>query len=371
MITQKLLNLPWEDSAVTLTAFSADSGDDLRKPALLVLPGGGYRVCAPAEGAPIAERFAEMGYAAFVLNYSVASTGGEHALFPEPLREVAQAVAYLRENAASLGLDPERVVLLGASAGGHLAAGYCNSWNTDEVCAGIAGDPEELKPSACVLLYCASELGADGMMQRTMFGHGAPYSAEELERCSVREHVGPQTPPTVLFHSATDPLVPMRYSLELFSALQKEGVPSELHIFGSGVHATGLGEGSAIEPWPELACRFLDTVFHTPEVFTPEYNRGAQAVALFLPPLRHFGDEFLQQAAAHLFDGISNGRFEGNQPPYPAAALHVLAHGFQHMHLVLRGFHPHTCDFHPRPFPAAVDRLHHRLPAVGNPIRRP
>ena len=79
MITPKLLDFSWEDNAVTLTAFSADGGADERKPALLVLPGGGYQVCAPAEGAPIAERFAEMGYAAFVLNYSVASTGGEQA----------------------------------------------------------------------------------------------------------------------------------------------------------------------------------------------------------------------------------------------------------------------------------------------------
>lgn len=317
MITSKLLNLPWKNSSVSLTAFFADSSDDTNKPALLVLPGGAYQVCAPAEGAPIAECFAEMGYAAFVLNYSVASTGGEQPLFPEMLREVALAMAHLRENASSLGLDPDRITVFGASAGGHLAASYCNVWNTDEVGKGIADDPELLKPNACVLLYSASELGEDGMMQRTMFGHGAPYSAEELERCSVREQIGPQTPPTILFHSATDPLVPMRYSLDLFSALQKEGIPSELHIFGSGVHATGLGEGSAIEPWPDLAGRFLDTVFNTPEVFTPKYNRRAQANALFLPlPLRRAGDEFLQQAVHHL-DEMPKGHLEGIRPFHP------------------------------------------------------
>ena len=280
MMTPKLLDLSWDDSAVTLTAFSTETGSDGRKPALLVLPGGGYQVCAPPEGAPIAERFAGMGYAAFVLNYSVASTGGGHTVFPEPLREVARAVAYLRENAAGLGLDPERIALFGASAGGHLAASYCNNWDTDEVCGGIAADPDALKPNACVLLYCAAELGGEGMMHRAMFGHDAPYSDEELERCSVREYVGPQTPPTVLFHAATDPMVPMRCSLELFAALQKEGIPSELHIFGSGVHGTGLGVGSAMEPWPELARRFLDTVFRTPEVYDPEYNRRAQAAAV-------------------------------------------------------------------------------------------
>ncbi len=285
-----------------------------------MLPGGAYQVCAPAEGAPVAERFAKMGYAAFLLNYSVASTGGRHALFPKPLREVAKAVAYLRKNAASLGLDPERVVIFGASAGGHLAGSYCNGWNTDEVYSGIADDPKLIKPNSCVLLYCASEIEEHEIMLRTMFGHGAPYSAEELKRCVIRENVGPQTPPTVLFHLATDPMVPMQYSMELFLTLQKKGIPSELHIFGSGVHATGLGEGSAIEPWPELASCFLDNVFNNPEVFKPEYNRGSQANALFLaPPLRRLGDRFLQQTA-HRLDEIAKDHPEGFLPVHPAVA---------------------------------------------------
>ena len=76
MIISKLLDLPWEDKAVKLTAFYADNKKAVKKPAVLVLPGGAYQVCAPAEGAPVAERFAKMGYAAFLLNYSVASTGG-------------------------------------------------------------------------------------------------------------------------------------------------------------------------------------------------------------------------------------------------------------------------------------------------------
>ena len=336
MITSKLLNLPWKNSSVSLTAFFADSSDDTSKPALLVLPGGAYQVCAPAEGAPIAERFAEMGYAAFVLNYSVASTSEEHRLFPDMLREVALAMTHLRENAPSLGLDPERIAVFGASAGGHLAASYCNVWNTDEVYKEVADNPQLLKPNACVLLYSASELGEDGKMQRVMFGHGAPYSAEEMEHFFVREHVGSQTPPTILFHSATDPMVPMRCSLELFSALQKEGIPSELHIFGSGVHATGLGKGSAIEPWPELASRFLETVYHTPEVFTQKYNLAAQANALFTPiPLRDFGDTFLQQAAQR-FDDIPKDRLGRIRPPHPVAVSPVEmvhAHNLRHPHL--------------------------------------
>lgn len=270
---QKKINLDFSDPAVTLTAF-LPAGEN--KPAILVLPGGGYAVCAAPEGRPVAERFAGAGWAAFVLNYSTASTGAEHAVFPEPLREVAQAVKHLRSNAAIYGLDPKRLALFGASAGGHLAMSYANGWDTPEVFEGFteAGDAEILRPDACVLLYAALSPGADGSrMLPILFGHEAPFSEEEIERCAVKNFVGPQTPPTVLFHSATDPLVPLRWSVELFETLQSEEIPSELHVFGSGAHGYGLGTGTPAGVWPDLALAFLDALFSAPETFDREFNR--------------------------------------------------------------------------------------------------
>ena len=266
----KRIELAYSDPAASLTAFlpPPEAGGAAR-PAIVVLPGGGYRVCAPGEGAPIAEKFAALGFAAFVLNYSVSSTGAGHTVFPEPLRQVAQTVVHLRENAAVYGLDPKKIALFGASAGGHLAMSYANGWDTPEIYEGFIPPAESgtdeaielLHPDACVLLYCAAHPGPEGMMPPAIFGHPAPFSEEEMERCAVRDYVGPQTPPAILFHAATDRSVPMTASLELFAALQKQGVPSELHIFGSGEHACGLAEGTPMGVWPELAKTFLDTVF--------------------------------------------------------------------------------------------------------------
>lgn len=270
---RKSIRLEYPDPAVTLTAFLPEGE---RKGAILVLPGGGYAVCAPAEGEPVAERFAEAGWAAFVLNYSTASTGAEHAVFPEPLREVALTVKHLRENAGQYGLDPGRLVLFGASAGGHLAMSYANSWDTPEVFEGFtdAGGAELLRPDACVLLYAALAPEAGGSrMLPILFGHDAPFSEEELERCAVKNYVGPQTPPTVLFHSATDPMAPLRWSAELFETLQRERIPSELHVLGTGAHGYGLGAGTPEGVWPGLALAFLDALFSRPELFDREYNR--------------------------------------------------------------------------------------------------
>ena len=96
-----------------------------------------------------------MGYAAFLLKYSTLADGAEHTVFPEPLLQLATAVRYVRENCNALHVDPQRIALFGASAGGHLAGNYCNYWNTPLLC----GDPaaaELQRPNACVLLYGAS-----------------------------------------------------------------------------------------------------------------------------------------------------------------------------------------------------------------------
>ncbi|MBR4425825.1 MAG: alpha/beta hydrolase [Oscillospiraceae bacterium] len=271
MLTRKL-RLPYADPAVRLTALLPDG---LRKPAVVVLPGGGYESCAPDEGLPIAKRFCDAGYAAFLLEYSTLATSPAATVFPGLLREVALTVAHIRRRAWEFDVDASHLVIFGASAGAHLAASYGNRWMEPGIGAGIAA-ADKLCPEALILLYPALEPDAlpQSRMMEAIYGHKAPYSTAERVNASTPLNVSAQTPPTILFHSAPDPSVPMDQALHQFLALQRHGVPSEVHVFGSGEHAYGLGLGTPASIWPELSFRFLRELRRHPERFDPEYAQA-------------------------------------------------------------------------------------------------
>lgn len=252
---KECINIWPGDKEVHLTAFFDPHGSP--KPAVIVLPGGGYHFCAPREGEPAARRFAGMGYAAFLLEYSTlygsyCNSGGAenpHAFFPEPLLELAAAIRFIKDQATRFNADPERIFLLGFSAGGHLAACYSCMWNSAE----LFNAP--LRPSACVLVYAATEPEKSDMMLPVV--RAGDMSRQQLDRFTPKKLAGPQTPPTILFHSAGDPMVPVSESLDYFAALRDHNVLGELHILAWGSHAYGLGEGQPMGIWPQLADNFL------------------------------------------------------------------------------------------------------------------
>lgn len=257
------------DGNVSLTRLRSEASPDA--PSVLVLPGGAYRLCAMPEADPVAEVFADMGYHAYVLRYSTHSGGVDpHVFFPEPLRETAAAVLHIRKE---LGNVP--VILTGFSAGGHLAACYCGRWDRPEVYSGLTESPDELCPAACVLGYAAVSVAGNGTMAARLLGAKDEYTAEELLSCSPIEQVGPQNPPTFLFHSVTDPIVPVQSSIDYAAALDRAGIPYELHLFGCGGHAYGLGSGTAAAAWTALADTFIRGILSTPE----NYDRSASAEA--------------------------------------------------------------------------------------------
>ena len=256
----------WDnDPTVSLEAYLPEKGENL--PAIVVLPGGAYFALSDKEGGEVAEYFAGKGFAAFLLRYSTmhpsfdepCTPKNPHTLFPEPLHVVASAIKLIRSNAENFSLNPNSISLLGFSAGGHLAANYCNEWNTPAVRDAVGTNAEEIRPNFCILCYAATKLRrSSAAMNLAVFGERESYCDELLRRWCAAENVNRDTPPTFLWHCATDAMVPVGQSLEMAQALLDEAIPCELHVFSEGDHATGLSEGLPATKWKDLAIDFIN-----------------------------------------------------------------------------------------------------------------
>lgn len=203
-----------------------------KRPALVICPGGGYHHVSGREAEPIAVAFAPAGFQCFVLDYSVAPIK-----YPQQLLEMAASVELIIQNAEAWNVDPQKIVVCGFSAGGHLAASYCTMRNRPEITAHFPVRPV----AAAILGYSVLVDGTDISVQhhgtyRNLSGHPVP-TEEDIHHLAPVCHIDPAiTPPTFLFHTATDrvvnPLHSLRYSMEL----KKKEIPFELHILPEGRH---------------------------------------------------------------------------------------------------------------------------------------
>lgn len=232
---------------VELTAYILDPSKEmpnmLVRPGMLVLPGGGYRYCSDREAEPIAMAFLAQGFNAFVLRYSVGE--GADVAFPRPLEDAQEALALIRERAAGWNTLPHKIAAIGFSAGGHLAAALA-TMGTERPDALILGYP-------CILASIGDVLSS-------------PVP-------SANEYVTAQTPPSFIFASRGDTSVPVEHSLAFASALDKAGVPFEMHIFGKGHHGFSLATPvvcstkQSLEanrftaPWVSLCVAWLNDLF--------------------------------------------------------------------------------------------------------------
>ncbi len=226
------------------------------KTGIIVFPGGGYQNLAmDHEGKQIAEWLNNLGIPAFVLRYRL----GMKYHHPVELGDAQRAIRYVRAHAGEYGIDPQRLGIWGFSAGGHLAstagthfdAGH--SGNNDPI------EKQSSRPDFMILAYPVITM-RDPYVHRSSRDYllGANPSSSLIDSLSNELQVTKDTPPTFLFHTSDDPVVPVQNSIEFYLALQKNGVPAELHVFEHGRHGVGLAKDDPVlSVWPTLLANWL------------------------------------------------------------------------------------------------------------------
>ena len=220
---------------------------------VLVLPGGGYTHRAYHEGDPVAKKFNELGYHAFVLQYRVSPY-----VFPAPQRDLVRAVKIIRARAAEWYLD--KLAVLGFSAGAHLAASGTMLAEKFDDPQGDEADKFSGRADALILCYPVISLVSNFAHTGSgMALFGGDSSEEERRTLNMDELTDEKTPPSFLWHTADDGGVPVKNSLAFAEKMWARGNTCELHVFPHGPHGRGLGPGMPdVKQWPALAATFLE-----------------------------------------------------------------------------------------------------------------
>ncbi len=217
------------------------------RPAMVVVPGGGYAYCAGGEADIVAKRFYKEGFQVFVLTYT-ADPIGLHPLKKQPMKDLARAVRMVRSRAGEWSADPGKIVLCGFSAGGHLCASTTvHSRELDEEYTRECGpgDPYRdisCRPDAMFLCYPVISSGASAHRGSFTALLGNDPDPAELEWYSAEKNVSSDTPPCFLWHTVTDESVPCENSLLFAAALKEKSVPFALHLFSRGRHGLSLAD---------------------------------------------------------------------------------------------------------------------------------
>jgi acetyl esterase/lipase len=244
-----------DDDKPTLTIYRP-WGPDLSGTSVIVAPGGGYEFLADNhEGRQVANWFNAMGVTAFVLKYRL----GPRYHHPIELGDAQRAIRMVRSRAKEFDVSPDRIGMMGFSAGGHLASTAATHFDSGKPEAADPIDHASSRPDFVILGYPVITFEtpyAHGGSAKNLLGDNPdPKLVQEL---SNELHVTPQTPPTFLFTTSEDNVVPAENSLNFYLALHKAGVPAEIHVFEKGPHGVGLDLGSpTLAEWPVLLANWL------------------------------------------------------------------------------------------------------------------
>ena len=227
---------------------------------VVIFPGGGYSMRAPHEGEGYAEFLSEFGIDTFVVDYRVTNSVGR-GIFPDPILDARRAVRFVRANAEKFGIDPNKIAVMGSSAGGHLAEAVCTyrmaleGEGVDEL------DSVDYLPNGQILCYPVTDIDSHEGSYLNLLGDGARAIADGYTPTLIADE---KTPPAFIWHTAADELVNVLGSYKYAAKLKELGVPVEMHIYPFGKHGLGTGKvehrGLAphITSWTELLRRWLE-----------------------------------------------------------------------------------------------------------------
>ena len=218
--------------------------------AVVICPGGGYSVVAfDYEGTEVAKKFNDMGVAAFVLKYRIPDP--ETMVDPSigPLQDAQRAIKMVRESAKQYNINPDKIGIMGFSAGGHLASTEGTHFNKP-VIANTSNT--SLRPNFMILIYpvisftdSIAHMGSRNQMI------GKNPSPEKVKEYSNELQITSNTPPTFLVHASDDGGVKVQNSITFYLALVKNNVPAEMHIYETGGHGFGMKQKNKNEFWME------------------------------------------------------------------------------------------------------------------------
>ena len=216
--------------------------------AVIICPGGGYSILAyDWEGTDIAKLFNAHGIAAFVLKYRLPDSLSSTAPDQVPLLDAKQAMRIVRSRAGEWNINPNKIGIMGFSAGGHLASTLSTHFE------------EDTKPNFSILIYPVISMDKNIAHMGSRNNLIGKHPADAMVKLYSNElQITPQTPPTFLVHATDDNGVPVENSLYYYQGLKKNGVAAEMHIYPTGGHGFGLALGKgALASWPSLMIAWL------------------------------------------------------------------------------------------------------------------
>ena len=245
-----------EKDKPSLTIYAAPE-DKACGTAVIVCPGGGYEhLSMEKEGTVPAKWLNTLGVTAFVLDYRHAGKGYHH---PAPLEDAERAIRLVRTNAAEWKINPNRIGIMGFSAGGHVATTVGTHFDHGDSKAEDAVERASCRPDFLILCYPVILLNSPYThqgSQKALLGKDA--DSELLHTLSTDTQVTSETPPTFLFTTDADKAVPAENSVQFYLALRKAKVPAEIHIYQNGAHGLGLASNEpVVDTWKDRLADWL------------------------------------------------------------------------------------------------------------------